>query len=178
MLRTQPAGDEEFAACHIVPLAHQRVQDRLFTRLHIDVGQPGSQIKLAHGVAFHRRCLAHRDVILIVGAAAEAVVLQNPLPAHVHKIDGQIEVATFAGLAEEFNQRHLDFGVAWRARPLAGAEDRIDVVGEADRHIQQPPVACGAVIGHRRLEEMAGAVEFVAVIEVGPTPIRLHHIPV
>ena len=86
---------------------------------------------------------------------------------------GQVEIAALAGLAVQLHQRRLDLGVAGRGRPLAGAEGRVDVVGEAAGDVQQAIAAGRAVVRDGRLEQVASAVELVAVPEVDPAPARL-----
>src|SRR5256885_999337 len=73
-----------------------------------------------------------------------------------------------ARLAVQLDQRHLDLGVAGCGRLLARAEQTVDVVGEAGGHAKQAVAAGRAVMGDGGLEEMAGAVQLVAVAEVGP----------
>ena len=135
--------------------------------------------------------LAHRLVRLHVGVglgrrmargssprAARFPVVVVRLPAAlVHKIPAERQVAPLAGGAVQLHQRQLDFLVAAVAALLAGAgaKDRADVVGVAAGDVQQSALAGGLVVGHGRLDQVAGAVQLVAVAQVGPALVRLDH---
>ena len=71
-----------------------------------------------------------------------------------------------AGHATQLDQRHLDLGMAVDPVGAAGAEGRVDRVGGASGHGQQPVVAERPVPGDRRLDEVADAVQLVAELEV------------
>ena len=57
--------------------------------------------------------------------------------------------------------------------PLVGAEDGVDVVGQLAGHVQELALAGGLVVGDGRLDQVAGAVQFVAVLDVLPAILRL-----
>ncbi len=90
----------------------------------------------------------------------------------------QIQIALLAGLSVEFDQPHLDLGMARRRMAFVRPEDAVDVVGHTAGDVEQPPVARAARIGDRSLEEMPGTVEFVAVLDVAPALVRLDNLPV
>ena len=55
---------------------------------------------------------------------------------------------------------------------LARTKDRVDVIGQLGRHVEEVGLARGAEVGHGRLDHVPCAVEFVVVAQVGPAPAR------
>ena len=86
------------------------------------------------------------------------------------KYFGEIEIALLAGRAAELDQRQLDLLMAAIAPLLArlAAEDRGDVIGIAAHDVEQLALAGRLVIGDGGLDQVAGAIELVAVAQIGP----------
>ena len=59
---------------------------------------------------------------------------------------------------------------------LAGTrpEHGVDMVGIAAHDVEQLALAGGMEVGDRRLDQMSGAIELVAVAQVRPALARLH----
>ena len=74
----------------------------------------------------------------------------------------QLEVATLAGRPVQLDEGHLDLGMAVDRVAAARAELAIDRVGRPRRDAQQPVVTERALPGHRRLDQVAEAVQLVA----------------
>ena len=93
-----------------------------------------------------------------------------------HKELRQIQVPFFAGAFKEAHQRQLDLlvtrgrkgGIPVDLKPL------FDVIGVAAHAIQEFPFACGLIISHRRLHQVAGAVQLMAFPVIKPF-FRLHY---
>ena len=88
---------------------------------------------------------------------------------------GQLEVALLAGGLPELDECELDLGMAAIAQSLAGAERRVDVVGQLGGDGEEVGLARGPVVGDGRLDHVPRAVELVVVAKVGPPPSRLFH---
>jgi hypothetical protein len=88
----------------------------------------------------------------------------------LHEEARLLEVARLAGRPGELREPDLDLGVAADAIAPAGPELRAHEIGGAHGDAQQPVVRtrARAFARHRRLEEMAEAVQLVAPLEVGP----------
>ncbi len=98
----------------------------------------------------------------------------------VDEVTGQRQVALLAGAAVQLDEGGLDLGVAAHAvdAALARAEDRVDVVGEAPGDVEEPGAAGGAPERDRRLDQVPGAVQLVAPVQLGPAPVGAHHLVV
>jgi hypothetical protein len=94
-------------------------------------------------------------------------------PSLIEEERRQVEMAPLAGLAVQLDQRHLDLRMAVRRGAPVWPEHGVDAVDEPPGDGQQLVVADSAPVGDRRLDQMAGAVELVAVGEVGPAASRL-----
>jgi len=83
----------------------------------------------------------------------------------IDKEPGQVQVAPLAGDAIELDQRQLDFLVPGVTPFLAWpwTEHRGDIVGVAAQHVEQFALAGALVVGHRRLDQVSGAVQLVHV---------------
>ena len=164
------------------------------------VGHGGVQVDRAHGVPLGALLPPHRQMgLVVVGAlAGRRVADAGPmegaaalLPLHVeveggvvaalvHKILRQLQIAPLVGGVVELDERQLDFLMAVIAAQLAlgGAEDTGDLLHIAAHHVEEGALPGGAEMGDRGLQQVAGAVELVALVEVGPAlPRLLHNIP-
>src|SRR5215470_20266203 len=168
MPAADPAGDVELAAHEVVPLAVQRAEQRGLAGLEIDVRDAGGQVERTDRVALDRRRVADGHAVLERRRAVVAPGSQPAASAVLEEERRQVELAPLAGLAIELDQRHLDLRMARRRDAPSRSEERVQIIGEALRDRQEPIVAGGAPEGDGRLEEMPGAIELVAVREVGP----------
>jgi len=83
----------------------------------------------------------------------------------------QVEIPRVAGDAPELDQGQLDFRVARVARPFGRrAENRVNVVRKPGGDIQEGGSAGGLVVRDGRFEQVPGAIEFVPVAQVRPSP--------
>jgi hypothetical protein len=167
------AGDVELALDHVLPLSRQCLQQQGLTRLEVEVGGAGGEVECADGVALDRGRLTHRHAILERGRAVVAVLPDPAAAPLVEEERGQVEMAPLAGLAVQLDQRHLDLRMAVGGGAPVWPEHGVDAVDEPPGDTEQPVVAGGAPVGDRRLDQVPGAVELVAVGEVGPAPARL-----
>ena len=107
------------------------------------------------------------------------------LPALLHEVVGlaaalvdevlrEAQVFGLTGGLRQLAEGELDFLVAGIAAllALAAAEDGGDGVRVAAHHVEEDARARGLVVGDGGLDEVAGAVEFVAVVEVRPALVR------
>src|SRR5262249_12883994 len=88
---------------------------------------------------------------------------------------GEIEMTAFAGLSVELGQRQFDLGMPGSGHTPSGTEAAMQIVDEAPGDREQPVVAGGAAIRDRRLDQVATAVELVAMREVGPSLVWFGH---
>ena len=139
-------------------------------------------------MAFRVRLFANRLaglVILIpeiavfpVEPVAVAFVLflkeERSLAALVHEVAGKVQVLRVACNPVEPHEGHLDYRVPGITVDLAilGADDGIDVIHQADHGVQQDPFPGDLIIRNGRLDHMAGAVQFMVVLQVGPAFIQ------
>ena len=79
----------------------------------------------------------------------------------------EIQILPVSGGSVQLNQRHLKFGVSGERRALGRPEVRDHVVHEPDAAIQQFPVAGGAVVCNRGLQQVAQAIQLVRAIHLG-----------
>ena len=86
-----------------------------------------------------------------------------------------LQVALLAGHAPELHERKLDLLMAGIARKLtlAVAEGPADEVREPGSDIEQAALAGGVIVGDGSLDEVARAVEFVALGEVLPAELGM-----
>lgn len=80
---------------------------------------------------------------------------------------GEIEVAFFASLTVKLDEGQFDLRVPVGGPVLTGAEDAVEVVGEAAGDLQQRVISGRAVVGHRPLHQVSGTVHLVGVLEEG-----------
>jgi hypothetical protein len=87
----------------------------------------------------------------------------------------EIEIFLLSGHTGELDQCELDFLVATIAAKLAFAptEGLCQVVGIAAHDVEQLALACRLEVSHRGFDQVAGAVEFVMIAQVGPAAVRL-----
>jgi hypothetical protein len=164
------AGDVQLALDHVEPLLGQRVQQRRVARFEIEVGGAGGEVQRPDRVALDRRRLADRHAVLERRGAVVAVRPDAAATALVQEEPREIEVAPLARLAIQLDQRGLDLRVAIGRLAPARAEHPVDVVDEPPRNPEQALVAGGAPMRDRRLDQVPGAVELVAVREISPPP--------
>lgn len=83
----------------------------------------------------------------------------------VDEVAGEIQIASLAGLPVQLDQGglHLRMPVDAVDRPAAAgkAEDGVEVVGEPSCHDEEFVATGRTVMGHRRLDQMARAVQLV-----------------
>ncbi len=113
--------------------------------------------------------------VLVTGGRLDVEVMRL-LAAGIDEEAREVEIALLAGDAAEADQRQLDFLVAAIAGLMvrAGAEDGADMVGIAAHGVKQRTLAGGLEIGDGSFHQMAGAIEFVAIAQIGPALARAH----
>ena len=169
VVRALTARDVRPAAARPPPLTAEGVEQRVVAAVDGDIHGTRGEVVGPHRVAAERLGVAHRHVVLEVGATpldvAERLVTaardeQRRLPA----------VARFAGEAGELGQSGLDLGVAAEGRDAVGPEDVAHEVGGAAGDRQQPVVGARScpLAGHGGLEQMPEAVQLVPPFQVGP----------
>ncbi len=162
---------------HVVEAPQDGGQERRVAGLDGDVDRPAVEVQLADGVPGHGRRRPDRSVVLPVDGA-EAVLAEQAVTAPVELVDGQVEPAPLAGQAVQLDERHLDLGVPVDAVAPARAELVVDPGREPLGHRQQPPVAERPLPGDRRLEQVAGAVQLVAPLQVVEGPVGCRQLDV
>src|SRR6185437_3341780 len=151
-------GQVRLGRHHVVPAADRGLEQHGVAGLGGHVRYPGLQVQGPHDVA--DLGVSYRQVVLEV-AVAHAGVPGQALPALIHELSGQVQVGDGAGLAVELGQRRLDDLVPVQA-PLLAGELAHQVVGQAHGDGEQPAVAGAPVHRQGRLDQVAGAVHFVA----------------
>jgi len=80
----------------------------------------------------------------------------------------QLDVPVVAGRPAELHEGRLDLRVPAHRLPSARPEHVDEVVGEADRHVDELPATGGAQPGDRSLQQVPHRVELVAPLHVRP----------
>ena len=178
MARALSAGNEGFAAGHIQPLRQLGIQQGLLAAFQVDVGHPGVQVELAHGVADDFAGFAHRQVVLLVFSAPLPVAVHLALPAAVDQGLRQVEIFFIPGDPVQLDQGRFDLGMPGVAVAFARAKDIVDVVGKALGHAQQAGPAGYPKMGHCGLDQVPGAVHFMVAGQVGPALVGFEYLVV
>ena len=152
-------------------LGHDRPEQLVVAGLQGEVGRAGGEVESADGVTGHHRGLADGLVVLVV-LRAELDVAQDAVAPPVDEPTRTVEVAALPGEPVELDERDLDLGVAVDALDAVRSERLADVVRVADREPDELVLAVRPGTGDRRLDEVAGAVQLVAPLQVGvPVPL-------
>ena len=172
------AGEIFIALGGVAPDAAKHPEQTLVAGLRGHVGDTGHQVSRADGVALDVLVVVDGHIVLEVGAVilvqGRVMLGGEELPAAVLDEEaGEIEVALIAGSAPELDQGQLDLRVPGIAQAFGRrAKDRINVVGVASGDVEEVGLAGGLVMRDGGLEHVPGAIEFVAVAEVGPALAR------
>ena len=188
-----PVHGGTHAAGDVALLLHGALPQPLAGRLQAFVpGEPrhvrhaGIQVHGPHRMALGLLLLPHRLIRLIIGVLLRLLLLGFFTPGHtagvvlpgevmrqgapgVNEIPGQLPVLLAAGDLAQAEQRHFGDLMAGIAVALAllRAEAVRHAVGVAAGHLQQLILAGGLVVGHRRLRQMAQAVQLMVILQVG-----------
>ena len=168
--RADAAGQVHLVLRHVVPDFVHRGQQPFVAGDRRRVGHREVEVHRPHRVADHLRLFADRLVVL--GVLAEQLAAVR-LAALVEKEQRQFEVAFLLGGPVELDEGQLDLLVAAGLVALVGAENRVDVVGQFAGDLEQLVLAGGLPVGDRRLDQVAGAVQFVAELVAFPAILRL-----
>ena len=76
----------------------------------------------------------------------------------VDEVAGEVQVLAVAGFAVQLDEGHFDHRVAGSPLLVAGAENGVDVISDADGDLDETVFAGGAVVGDGALNEVAGRV--------------------
>ena len=97
--------------------------------------------------------------------------------AFLNKVFHQIEIAWLLRDVVQPHQRQLDFRVARIAVQLvfARAKHAVDMIRQPAHHVQQAALSGSLEIRHTRFNHMSGAVQFVALGQIGPALGRCFH---
>ena len=100
--------------------------------------------------------------------------------AFLNKVFHQIEIAWLLRDVVQPHQRQLDFRVARIAVQLvfARAKHAVDMIRQPAHHVQQAALSGSLEIRHTRFNHMSGAVQFVALGQIGPALGRCFHVAV
>ena len=92
-----------------------------------------------------------------------------------YEVFGQVGVTGLAGYRSQLHQRHLSDLMARIAVQPAffHAKSGIDVIGETAGGLEQLVFAGALVVGHRTFNEVAEAVQFVMVTQIGERAIHV-----
>jgi hypothetical protein len=137
------------------------------------VGGSGGEVVGADGVATQHLGLAHRQVVLEIGAT-ELDLRQCPATATLDEDPGLLHVTVLAGQTSQLDESGLDLGMAADGVATIGPELGTDQICSANGDGQQAAVrGCldlrrGTPPCHRSLEQMPQAVQLVAPREVRP----------
>ena len=183
MGRSEAAGDVHPFVDDIVPEPPAGLPQLRVAGRGGDIGHARIQIHRAHGVAADLGQFAHGDMRLGVGirpppvfagiftaGAGFDIKVVGLLATFVDEVPGEIEIALILSRAVELDQCELNFLVAAVAALLAflGTEHGGDVVGVPAHHVEELAFACGVVVSHGTLDEVARAIEFMPVAQIGP----------
>ena len=188
------AGNVQFLIDDIAPEPLGRIGEVLVVGQSGHVRQTGVEVAGAHGMAYGFVLFGDRLVRLVigvpvgvrvgfvvgVGVALCVLVCLNiedvRLPAALgHEIFGQIKVPLFAGDLVQPHQSHLGnlvTGVTTQLARLA-TEALVYVIGETAGGLEQLVFAGALVVGHRTFNEVAEAVQFVMVTQIGERAIHV-----
>ena len=184
------AGDVELSVDDVAPQSFAGCQQVGVAGQSCHVGGSGVEVGGADGVA--ERFLLFRDrlvglivgVVLLAWLVVAAVLLSTTavfkleverlLAALAHEVFGEVGVALFAGGFGQFDECHFGDFVAGIAMQLAivEAESGIDVIGETAGRVEQLALAGGLVVGNRAFGQVAEAVQFMMVLQVGEVPVH------
>ena len=173
--RADSAGQVCLGGHHVVPPADRRLQQRVVAGLEVDIDDARLEVERPHGVTHVSVRVAYGQVVLEVSAAPAP---DFSLATFVDELPGQFEVAAFAGEPVELDECGLDLGVSVDAGVAVAQEHLDEVVGEAPGDREEPFVAAYPGAGNRRLDQVAGAVHLVAVLQLGVALGRLDHLVV
>ena len=186
-------GSKELIDRISAPIPLGRIGEVLIVGQSGHVRQTGVEVAGAHGMAYGFVLFGGRLVRLVigvpvgvrvgfvvgVGVALCVLVCLNiedvRLPAALgHEIFGQIKVPLFAGDLVQPHQSHLGnlvTGVTTQLARLA-TEALVYVIGETAGGLEQLVFAGALVVGHRTFNEVAEAVQFVMVTQIGERAIH------
>ena len=188
--RADAAGDIHTALRDIVPERLAGAAQRLVL---LDIGQISHCAALVHGadrVTLHCLLLHGTHMRLGVGRIVAAQFGENDLvvrvihlaqqvvrraAAAVNEETSRLQVALLARHAPELHERKLDLLMAGIAGdlPLAVAEGLADEICELRGNVEQAALAGGVIVGDGGLDEVARAVELVALGEVLPAELGM-----
>ena len=188
--RADAARDIHAALRNIVP---ERLAGIAQGLVLLDIGQIGHCAALVHGadcVALHRLLLHGAHMRLGVGRIVAAQLREDQLmlrivhlaqeivrraAAAVNEEASCLQVELLAGHAPELHERKLDLLMAGIARKLtlAVAEGLAYEVREPGSDIEQAALAGSVIVGGGSLDEVARAVELVALGEVLPAELGM-----
>ena len=169
VVRALAAGHVGAARDSVLPLSCEGGEQLVVSPLDGDVDGTGREVVGAHGVAAQDVGLAHRHVVLVVGAAVLDVG-ERAAAAALDEERGLPPVAVVARDARQLDEGGLDLGVAAEGLVAVLAEHLADEVGGATGHLEQSVVGTrpGACPRDGGLEEVPEAVELVPPLQVGP----------
>ena len=181
--RSEAAGDVHPFVDDVLPEPPAGLQQGPIASGKRDIRHARIEIHRAHRVAAHLAQFTHGDVRLGVGIRSPPVLagiltaracfnieVVRLLAAFVDEVPCEIAVTLFVGRAMELDQREFNFFVTAVATFLAflPAEHGRDVIGVPAHHVQELAFAGGFVVGNRALDQMACAIEFMPVAQIGP----------
>lgn len=149
------------------------------------VRRTSEQVYGPHGVSLRRRLLAYRQMRLRVFQVVRATSflssrrrfqfeIVRPSAALVDKISGQFKVLWIIGRTIQFHKGEFHFRMPRIAvlLPWIWAENARDAVREPTGDREDLLVARCRVVCGRRLDQVACAVQFMVVAQVGPARVR------
>jgi hypothetical protein len=169
MARADSAGQVRLGRDDVVPLVENRRQQLLVAALRVEIRNPRGEVERAHGVAAHSAGPANGLGVLVV-REIEAAAREHPVTAPRGERLRQLEVAPAARVPVELDEGDLDLGMSVGALLRPVAEDIVDQVGEATGDREEGRVARRPIERDAGLDQVTSAVEFVAHLEIGPTP--------
>src|SRR5262249_25222888 len=148
------------------PLREHRLEERLVTRLGVEIGHAGCEIERAHRMTDDRAGPANGLAVLVVGKV-ETPVGEEAVAASPGELVREVEIAPIRGLAVQLDERDLDLGVTVRPWIRVGAEHLDEQVADATGDAEE---AGRARTGRSDagLDQVPRAVELVPHLEVAP----------
>src|SRR5579875_543255 len=117
---------------------------------------------MANGVPDELSLFHKRQMVLMVRAASE-----NAPATRLDHASREFEVTCLPGCARKLHERHFGFGMSTSSGPTVWAKLSVEQIGIALGYIEEVSSAGSAIVGHGGLKEMAGAVDFMHVAEIG-----------
>ena len=170
MPRPDPARNVHLPLNDVRPESIGSIDQGPIPRVEGHIGHGTVQVHRPHRVADDFRLLSDGHVVLIVWPPQSAPGFVAP---EIQEEPCEIEISFFSRCLVKFHQGQFDLFVAAKAESLRRSKRVVDTVGIPRGHAKKRAFAGGAPMGDGGLEQVAGTIQLVLVLQVGPALSRL-----